>query len=85
MQVLSATKAKCVSPPNNLNLESTWVEVGLNNRDWTDDNVPFFYYRPAKLINIEPREGPTRGDTPVMVFGNEFTPGKKVLCNFGSQ
>lgn len=85
MKVISATRAKCVVPPNTLQLDSTWVEVLLNNRDVSDDNVPYFYYKPAKIHNIDPREGPTRGGTVVMVYGDEFQPGKKVNCNFGDQ
>lgn len=65
-------------------LDSTFVEVTLNVRDVSDDNIPYFYYKPAKLTNIEPIEGPTNGGTSVMVYGSEFTPGKKVNCNFGT-
>lgn len=83
MQVISATRAKCIAPPNLINIESTFLEVALNNRDWSDDEVPYFYYKPARIINIIPQEGPTRGGTEVMIYGNEFTPGKKIICNFG--
>jgi hypothetical protein len=83
-EAISSTRAKCIAPPNLPLIDSTFVEVALNNRDWSDDNVPYFYYKPAKIINIEPREGPTRGGTIVMIYGNEFTPGKKVICNFGT-
>lgn len=83
MHVMNSTKAMCEVPPNVMHIDSTFVEVGLNNRDWSDDNVPYFYYRPSKITNIEPNEGPTAGNTTVMVFGIDFTPGKKIICKWG--
>lgn len=83
MHVLNSTKAWCEAPPNIMHIDSTYVEVALNNRDWSDDEVPYFYYKPSKITNIEPKEGPTRGGTTVMVFGIDFTPGKKIICKFG--
>jgi hypothetical protein len=55
-----------------MKIDSTFVEIALNNRDFTDDEVRYFYYRPSKITNIDPREGPTRGGTVVMVFGLDF-------------
>jgi hypothetical protein len=83
MRVINSTKATCIVPPNVMHIDSTTVEVALNNRDWSDDNVPYFYYRPSKITNIEPNEGPTVGNTTVMVFGIDFTPGKKIICKWG--
>lgn len=82
MRVVNSTKAYCEVPPNVMHIDSTFVEVALNNRDWTDDNVPYFYYRPSKITNVDPAEGPTRGNTTVMVYGLNFTPGKKIICKF---
>lgn len=82
MRVVNSTKAYCEVPPNVMHIDSTFVEVALNNRDWTDDNVPYYYYRPSKITNVDPAEGPTKGNTTVMVFGLNFTPGKKIICKF---
>lgn len=84
MKVISQTRAECIAPPSP-RIDSTFVEVALNNRDWSDDNVTFFYYKPAKIVNIDPREGPTRGGTEVMIYGNEFTSGKRIICHFGEK
>lgn len=65
-----------------MHIDSTFVEVSLNTRDWSDDQSPYFYYRPSKITNIEPKEGPTRGNTTVMVYGIDFTPGKKIICKW---
>jgi hypothetical protein len=82
MTVLNSTKATCEVPPNVMHIDSTFVEVSLNTRDWSDDETPYFYYRPSKITNIEPKEGPTRGNTTVMVYGIDFTPGKKIICKW---
>ena len=42
---LNSTKMYCEAPPNFV-LDKTFVEVTLNNQQYTDDNVPYFYYRP---------------------------------------
>jgi hypothetical protein len=52
-----------------MGLDMTYVEVALNNRDWTDDNQPYFYYKPPRITDIDPREGPTRGNTTVTIYG----------------
>lgn len=62
----------------------TFVEVTLNgkNKDVSDDNVIYMYYREGKITNMVPREGPTRGGTIVNIYGIEFAPNKKVVCMF---
>lgn len=53
-------------------MDFTYVELTLNNQNYTDDNTPYFYYRPPKIYDIEPREGPTRGGTEVTIFGSNW-------------
>ena len=43
--VINATKLYCTAPPNFV-VDETRVEVTLNNQQYTDDNVPYYYYRP---------------------------------------
>jgi hypothetical protein len=43
--VINSTKLTVVAPPNYL-MEKTLVELTLNNQQYTDDNIPYFYYRP---------------------------------------
>lgn len=69
--VLNSTKAYCEAPPNYVT-ESTIVEITLNNQQYTDDNIPYFYYKPPQVFDADPREGPTTGGTEVIVFGNKF-------------
>ena len=66
-------------------LEETRVEVTLNNQQYTDDNVPYYYYRPPQVFDIDPREGPTKGGTKVIVFGTKFKDSKNITCRFGNQ
>ena len=83
MVVTTSTTAYCVAPENFDLIDVTTVEIALNNVDFTDDQVQYFYYRPSQITNIEPKEGPTRGNTLVTVYGIDFTPGKKIICKFG--
>lgn len=62
--MLNSSYASCPAALNNMGIDMTYVEVVLNsdkNRDVTDDSVPYFYYKPPRITDIEPREGPTRG------------------------
>jgi len=81
---LNSTKMYCESPPNFV-LDKTFVEVTLNNQQYTDDNVPYFYYRPPQVFDVDPREGPTKGGTHVTVFGNRFKDSKNITCKFGEK
>jgi hypothetical protein len=85
LKAISSTRAQCEVPANIAHLEMTYLDVSLNNVDWTDDNVPYFYYKPPRLSDVQPREGPTRGGTHVIVYGSEFKFDKKILCVFGNK
>ena len=83
LKVESSTIAFCEAPPNIANLEVTYLDVALNNQDITDDHVPYFYYKPPKIFDAQPREGPTRGGTITMMYGSDFKADKKILCVYG--
>jgi len=80
---LNSTFGWCLAAPNVANVDMTTIDIALNNRDWTDDNIPYFYYKPPRISDIQPREGPTRGNTTVKIFGLDFKPGKTIICHFG--
>lgn len=84
MRVVNSTKAYCDAPPNLNGLDFTFIEVSLNNQNYTDDNIPYYYYKPPKIYNVEPRDGPTRGGTTVIITGAEFMSNKQIVCQFGS-
>ncbi len=72
-----------------MGVESTFVEVRLNGREWNDqdwsyDRIPYFYYAPSRITNIEPNEGPTAGNTRVVISGNDFKLDKKIICYWGN-
>ena len=69
--VINSTKLYCIAPQNYI-LSQTIVELTLNNQQYTDDNIPYFYYKPPQAFDAEPREGPTRGGTEVIIYGNKF-------------
>lgn len=47
--------------------------------------MPYFYYRPPQVFDIDPREGPTKGGTRVVVLGNTFKNTKNITCKFGDK
>lgn len=81
---LNSTKVYCEAPPNYVT-EKTNIEVTLNNQQYTDDNIPYFYYKPPQVFDADPREGPTRGGTEVIIFGSKFQQGKNITCKFGAK
>ena len=82
--VINSTKIYCEAPPNFV-VEHTNVEITLNNQQYTDDNVPYFYYKPPQVFDVDPREGPTKGGTKVLVLGNRFKEHKNITCKFGNK
>ncbi len=82
--VINSTKIYCEAPPNFV-MEVTKIEVTLNNQQYTDDNVPYFYYKPPQVFDCEPREGPTKGGTEVIVLGTNFKDHKNITCKFGNK
>lgn len=82
-KILNSTKALCEVPPNTVNLDFTYVELTLNSQNYTDDDVPYYFYRPPKIYDIKPHMGPTKGNTTVMVWGADFKTDKKPICKFG--
>lgn len=83
--VVNSTNAYCEVPPNFNGNGYTNVEVSLNNVDLTDDMLPYFYFKPPRITDVQPREGPTKGGTHVMVFGTEFKHDRKIICIFGEK
>lgn len=44
--------------------------------------MPYYYYKPPKIYDMQPREGPTKGGTHVSIFAAEFKKNKHILCVF---
>lgn len=82
-EVISSTEMVCVSPPSYEEREVP-VEITLNNREWTSDDVLFYYYHPPFIYSIEPRIGPVSGGTVVRIIGSNFENTGFVMCKFGS-
>ena len=55
-------------------IPSAIVDITLNNKNYTDDEVPYYYYKAPKIIDIAPGEGPTDGGTTVKIFAPETHP-----------
>ena len=80
----SSTEIECVTPPSYEKLEVP-VEITLNNQQYTDDNVPFYYYHPPYTYYIDPKIGPVSGGTVVKVMGGNFEDTGVVKCKFGDK
>jgi len=83
-KVISSTEIECNSPPS---YEDRYVpvEISLNNREWTDDNVLFYYYHPPFIYYIYPKIGPVSGGTEVRITGSNFADTGYVMCKFGDK
>lgn len=82
LTVIGPTRAMCVAPASFNNIAVTGVDLTLNDQDYTDDDVPYYYYKPPRLYDMTPREGPTKGGTHVTIFASEFKKTKHILCVF---
>lgn len=82
-KVISSTEIECYSPPSFEDREVE-VEITLNNREWTEDNVLFYYYHPPFVYSIIPKMGPISGGTVVTITGSNFENTGYVMCLFGN-
>jgi len=69
LTITNSTNAYCVMPENRAGREETFMEVSLNNQQYTDDNNAYYYYKQPKIYDVEPKSGPTRGGTISIVTG----------------
>ena len=81
-KVISSTEIVCSSPPS-YELREVPVEITLNNREWTRDNILFHYYHPPFIYGISPKIGPVSGGTVVVITGSNFENTGFVNCKFG--
>ena len=81
-RLINATKMACVAPASFDDISVTGVDFTLNNQNYTDDDVPYYYYKPPKIYDMSPREGPTRGGTHIRIYAAEFKRNKHILCDF---
>ena len=83
-KIHSSTEIECITPPSYEKLKVP-VEITLNNQQYTDDNVPFYYYHPPYTYYISPKIGPVAGGTVVKVMGGNFEDTGVVKCKFGDK
>jgi len=77
---INSTKMACVAPATFNDITVTGVDLTLNNQNPTDDDVPYYYYKPPKIYDMEPKEGPTRGGTITHIYASEFKRNKHIVC-----
>ena len=65
-------------------MSEVFVEITLNNQEYTDDRNIFYYYHPPFLFSFGPEMGSVIGGTIVHVFGSNFRDTKDLKCKFGT-
>ena len=80
-KVINSTKVYCTSPPSYVLRESV-VEITLNNQEYSDNGVIFYYFRPPQVYDIVNKEGPTSGNTTVYAVGANFRNSTYIKCKF---
>ena len=83
-KIHSSTEIECVTPSSYEKLVVP-VEITLNDQQYTDDNVLFYYYHPPYTYYISPKIGPVSGGTVVKVMGGNFEDTGIVRCKFGDK
>lgn len=83
-RMISSTEMECISPPSYDNRYYI-LEISLNNREYTDDEVKFYYYHPPFVYSIYPKIGPVNGGTEVTIVGSNFEDTGFAMCKFGEK
>jgi hypothetical protein len=83
-EVISTTEVECLSPPNGIKIDKTLINVTLNNQNYTDDTIWFYYFNPPDIMEASPLYGPVKGGTVVNMWGQKFEKSKKMVCNFNN-
>jgi hypothetical protein len=69
--VLNSTHAYCYAPEE-YHYSKIYFEISLNDEDYTTDYREFMYYSAPIIYDLEPREGPVKGGTKVILSGSSF-------------
>lgn len=69
-KIVSSTRALCTAPASTIDFSEVWLT--LNNQQYSDDEVIYYWYKAAKLYDMDPKYGPTEGGTKVQIFGTDF-------------
>ena len=78
---LNGAEAVCRTPAH---VAGTYnLEITLNDQDYTDQRIPFLFYRPLVLERITPVSGPGEAaGTEVHVYGENFVNISTLTCRF---
>lgn len=87
-QVDSNSEAICITPsldpPPTSGEASVFVELTLNEQDFTTDRINFTFYDPPTVTLVSPSTGPTQGGTLLSLRGNFSALGSTYNCSFGT-
>lgn len=69
-KIVSSTRALCTAPASTIDVSEVWLT--LNNQQYSDDEIDYYWYKAAKLYDMHPKYGPTEGGTKVAIYGTDF-------------
>lgn len=79
--VTNSTRGECKAPAS-FYWHQSRVEITLNGVEYTEDENIFYYYKPPLLFDAEPRFGPKKGNTLVVLSGTNFEERAQIKCSF---
>ena len=82
LRCLSPSALTALPPPTSTS--SVFLELSLNEQDYTSQGDRFTMYPVPHLIAISPSSGPARGNTTVRFFGSSLLNGSDYRCSFGT-
>lgn len=82
---IDSTHTSCMVPINNNELKLTSINLTLNDQQYTEDVELIYFFKSPIVYDIDPREGPTKGGTEVIVFGDRFNSTGNITCKFGNK
>jgi hypothetical protein len=82
---IDSTHISCMVPINNNELRLTNINVTLNDQQYTNDVQIIYFFKSPIVYDIDPREGPTKGGTEVIIYGDRFNSSSNITCKFGNK
>ena len=58
------------------------VNLTLNNQNYTDEDIKFYFFNPPNVVDAYPLKGPIRGGTEINIWGTKFDKTREIICLF---
>lgn len=84
-ELIDSTHIRCWVPKNHGDIRVSNVNITLNDQQYTEEVEILYFFKSPIVYDIDPREGPTKGGTEVIVFGDRFNGSANISCKFGNK